>query len=189
MTEIPVRRFLAPALVIAALAAAGCGSSSSSSSSSVSAASYVKSVCTAATNWRNSIQTAGNQLQASASSKSLPKTKAAYVSFVSGLVSATGNAQSELSSAGSPSVSGGKKISSTLVGIFTTAEGSLKQALTDSQSIPTTTQKDFETAATKVQTDVRNALAAMSSVTPEKNPGLHAAAAKDPTCKSLASGT
>jgi hypothetical protein len=28
----------------------------------------------------------------------------------------------------------------------------------------------------------------MSSVTPEKNPALHAAAAKDPTCKSLASG-
>jgi hypothetical protein len=189
MIQIPVRRFLAPALVIATLAAAGCGSSSSSSSSGVSAASYVKSVCTAATDWRNSIQTAGNQLEAQGTSKSLPKTKTAYVSFVSGLVNATGNAQSQLSSAGSPSVSGGKKISSTLVRIFTTADGSLKQALTDAQSIPTDTSKDFQTAASKVQTDVRNALASMSSVTPEKNPALHAAAAKDPTCKSLAAGT
>jgi DNA topoisomerase IB len=183
-----MRRLHFIAAVLAALALASCGSSSKSSGGSVSAASYVKSVCSAATTWKNAIQTAGAQLQTQASSKSLPKTKSAYVSFVSALVSATGSAQSELSSAGSPSVADGKKISSTLVGIFTTAKQSLTQALSDAQTIPTGNAKDFQTSAGKVQGDVRAALAAMSSVTPEKNPALHAAAAKDPTCKSLASG-
>jgi hypothetical protein len=184
------RRFLAGALTIAALVAAGCGSSSSSSSSSsVSAASYVKSVCSVATSWRNAIETAGNQLETQASSKSLPKTKSAYVSFVSALESATASAQSQLNSAGTPSVSGGKKVASTLVSIFTNARSTLQQALSDAKSIPTGNAKEFETQAAKVQTDVRGALAGMSSVAPEKNPALHAAAAKDPTCKSLAAGT
>jgi ABC-type Fe3+-citrate transport system substrate-binding protein len=186
MIEIPARRLLAAALAVAVLAVAGCGSSSNPSS--VSAASYVKSVCTAATTWKNAIQSAGSQLQSQASSKSLPKTKSAYVSFVSSLVSATGAAQSQLSSAGAPSVSNGKRISSTLVGIFTNAKHSLTQALSDAQAIPTGNAKDFQTKAAAVQGDVRSALAAMSSVTPEKNPALHAAAANDPTCKTLASG-
>jgi hypothetical protein len=182
----PPRRLAAAAVVIAALAAAGCGSSSKSSG--VSAASYVNSVCTAATTWRNAIQTAGARLQAQASAKSLPKTKAAYVTFVSALVDATGTAQSQLTGAGSPSVANGNKISSTLVGIFSTAKGSLTHADSDAQAIPTTDAKSFQAAAAKVQSDVRSSLAAMSNVTPEKNPALHAAAAKDPACKSLASG-
>jgi hypothetical protein len=191
MIQIP-RRFLAAVLAVTALAVAGCGSSSKSSGvtdSSVSAATYVKSVCTAATSWKNSIQSAGTQLQAAASSKSLAKTKAAYVSFVSALASATATAHSELSSAGSPSVKDGTKISSTLVGVFATARQSLLQAGADAQKIPTNDTKAFEAAASKVQNDIKSSLAAMSNVTPEKNPALHAAAAKDPTCSSLASGT
>jgi hypothetical protein len=186
MIEIFRSRFLAAALAVAALAVAGCGSSSNSSG--VSAASYVRSVCSSATTWKNAIQSAGTQLQAQATSKSLPKTKTAYVAFVSALVNATGAAQSQLSGAGTPKVPNGNKISSTLVEIFTTAKQSLTQALSDAQTIPTASPKAFQTAAAKVQADVRGSLAAMSSVTPEKNPALHAAAAKDPTCKSLASG-
>lgn len=184
--RIKKRQRLAGALAACALVAAGCGSSSSKSSG-VSAATYVKSVCTAATSWKNAIQTAGTQLEAGANAKSLPKTKTAYVSFVGALVNATGSAESQLSAAGTPSVTNGKTISTTLVQIFTKAKGNLTKAASDAAAIPTGNSKDFQTAAGSVETEVKNALASMSTVAPEKNPQLHAAAAKDPTCKSLAS--
>ena len=95
---------LAVALAAAALALAGCGSSQSSG---VSAASYVKSVCVAASNWRTSIETAGTKLASVANNKSLSETKSAYASFVNALAGATGTANSQLDAAGTPAVSQG----------------------------------------------------------------------------------
>ena len=173
-------------MTVAALAVAGCGSSKSAG---VSPASYVKSVCTAASSWKNAIETAGVKLQSEASNKSLSTTKSAYVSFVDSLASATGAAKNQLAAAGAPSVSNGKSISQTLVGAFGGAKTNLDAAAGDAAKIPTTSKSAFTAAADKVQTDVRNSLAGMSRITPEKNPQLHAAAAKDPTCRSLASGS
>lgn len=178
------KRPLLIAAAVLVLAIAGCGGSSG-----VSPAAYVKSVCTAATTWRNAIQSAGSQLQIGSASKSLTKTKAAYASFVSELETATANAQHQLSGAGSPSVSDGKKISDTLVGIFARARVSLEQAASDAAAIPTTSTQGFNAAATKVEGQIRTALADMSNATPEKNPQLHTAATKDPTCQALASSS
>jgi hypothetical protein len=175
---------LVAVLVTVAVAVAGCGGSSSSG---VSAASYVKSVCTAATTWRNAIQSAGTKLSSGVSTKSLAKAKTEYVGFVSSLVTATGQAVSQLKSAGSPAVSNGTKISGSLVHIFTQAKGTLAQAASQASALPTSSPHAFETAASKVVTSIRSSLAGMSSVTPEKNAELHAAAAKDKTCQSLAS--
>jgi hypothetical protein len=78
---------MAIAAAILVLALAGCGSSSSSAK--VSPAAYVKSVCTAAGSWFSSVQTAGRRLQTTVhQSKSLPKTKTAYVGFVDELLHA-----------------------------------------------------------------------------------------------------
>ncbi len=183
---IQLDRRLVAALAAAALALAGCGSSKPSG---VSPASYVKSVCTAASSWKNAIEGAGVKLQSVASSKSLSTTKSAYVSFVNSLASATGVAKNQLAAAGTPSVSNGKSISQTLVQVFGQAKTNLDAAAADAAKIPTTSKSAFSAAANKVQTDVRNSLAGMSRITPEKNPQLHTAAAKDPTCRSLASGT
>jgi hypothetical protein len=175
------------AIVLAAgvLALGACGGSSSSG---VSAASYVKSVCTAALNWRNAIQSAGSKLSAGVNTKSLSKAKSEYVGFVSALVTATGQAEDRLKAAGSPSVSHGKQISGSLVTIFTNAKTSLAKAASQASALPTTSAHAFETAASRVVTSIRGSLAGMSSITPERNAQLHAAAAKDSTCRSLAGG-
>jgi hypothetical protein len=175
-----------PAIAAVAVAVAGCGGSSSSSS--VSPAAYVKSVCTAATNWKNAIQAAGAKLQAGVSTKSLSQAKSQYVTFVSALVSATSSAASQLKAAGSPSVTNGKHIANTLVGIFSSARSSLAHAASQASTLPTSSPRAFETAANQVVTGIRGSLAGMSSITPEKNAALHAAAAKDRTCQTLAAG-
>jgi hypothetical protein len=168
--------------LLLALAVAGCGSSSS-----VSAATYVKSVCTAASAWKNAIQKAGSRLQVA--SASLPKTKASYVNFVGALENATGAAETQLAAAGTPSVSNGKKISGALVQIFTAAKATLARASSDAAAIPTTSTQSFNVAATKVEGEVRSSLAGMANATPQKNPQLHAAAIKDATCQRLAAST
>jgi hypothetical protein len=170
-------------LATAAIAVAGCGGSSHSG---VSPAAYVKSVCTAATSWRNAIQSAGTKLSSGVNTKSLTKAKAEYVAFVNSLVTATGQAESQLKSAGSPAVSNGEQISGSLVHIFNAAKGTLAQAASQASALPTSSPRAFETSASKVVTSIRSSLAGMSNVTPEKNAELHAAASKDKTCQSLA---
>ena len=68
---------------------------------------------------------------------------------------------------------------------FSQAKSGLETAASDAAKIPTTSKSAFNAAATKVQLDVRNALAGMSNIAPEKNAQLHAAAAKDRTCRAL----
>jgi hypothetical protein len=174
---------LAAILVAGAFALAGCGGSSHSG---VSPAAYVRSVCTAATSWRNAIQTAGTKLSSGVHTKSLTKAKAEYVTFVNSLVAATGQASSQLKSAGNPAVANGQQISSSLVRIFDRAKSTLTQAASQASTLPTSTPSAFEAAASKVVISIRASLAGMSKVTPEKNSELHAAAAKDKTCQSLA---
>jgi hypothetical protein len=179
------RRTLTALLLTAAVALAACGGSGSGT---VSAASYVKSVCSAATNWRNAIQAAGSKLQTGVSTTSLVQAKTQYVGFVNELVLATGNAENQLKAAGTPSVSNGKQISGSLVRIFSNARGSLAQAVVGAAALPTSSPTAFKNAAGQVVTGIRSSLAGMSTVTPEKNAQLHAAAVKDPTCQGLASG-
>jgi hypothetical protein len=174
-------RLLALGVSVAMLAACG-------GSSGVSAASYVKSVCGVAATWRSAIVHAGQRLQSAATSTSLPETKSDYVQFVAAVQTATAHAADRLSSAGAPSVRGGKSVASRLVRSFTQASESLSRAESEARAIPTTGKSVFNAAAGKVQTDVRNALAQMSSITPANNAQLRSAAANDPTCKSLASG-
>jgi hypothetical protein len=167
--------------VVVALCACG-------GSSGVPAASYVKSVCSAAATWKNAIITAGQKLEFGLNSKSLAQTKANYVQFVRALETATGQAANQLAAAGTPSVSGGESIASTIVRIFNKAKTNLGHAASEAASIPTTSKSAFNAGATKVQNDVRNSLAQMSAVTPANNPRLRAAAANESTCRNLASG-
>lgn len=176
---------LVVALAAAALALAGCGSSKSSG---VSAATYVRSICTTASHWQAAVETAGTKLQSIANSKSLDTAKTGYVQFVDALATATSSTTNDLIAAGTPAVSNGKSIAQTLVQVFSQAKTTLNAAAADAARIPTTSKTAFTASANKVGTDVRNALSGMSKLAPEKNPQLHTAAAKDPTCQTLASG-
>jgi hypothetical protein len=164
------------------IALAGCGSSSSK----VSAGSYVKSVCTTATSWYRTIQVAGTQLQASVhNSKSLSKAKNAYVAFVDSLLHATQRAAQHLKNAGIPSVNGGKKISNELIHAFENAQRGLEAAAAQVRKAPTNSSTAFQTATGHVQATVQRALEGLSALAPQKNPQLHAAALKDPSCQRL----
>ena len=172
--------FLTAALLTLALA--GCGSSSSG----ISPAAYVKSVCGTAATWYRTIQSAGGTLTSALhSSGSTSQIKTSYVNFVTGLSQATRTAESRLRAAGTPSVKGGKQIANALVGAFTSASHGLSLAALAANKLPTTSRSAFDSAASQVQIQVQRALASMTSVAPQNNPQLHAAAAKDPTCQQL----
>lgn len=175
--------FFAVAAATLALALAGCGSSSPAQ---VSASSYVKSVCTTATGWFRTIQTAGGQLQVTVhKSKSLSNAKSAYVGFVDSLLHATQRAEQQLKNAGTPSVHGGKKISNEVISAFDGAQRGLKTAAAQVRKAPTNSSTAFQTAAGGVQATVQRALQSMSSLAPQNNPQLRSAARKDPSCQRL----
>lgn len=172
------------AAAVLVLSLAGCGSSSSSAK--VSPAAYVKSVCTAAGNWFGSAQTAGRRLQTTVhQSKSLANVKGAYIDFVDELLHATQRAEKQLKSAGTPSVTNGKNISSEVISAFNNARSGLKHAASQVRKTPTSSATAFEGAAGGVQRTVQRALQSMASLAPQKNPQLRAAALNEPSCRRL----
>jgi hypothetical protein len=175
---------LALAAMVAAVAIAGCGGSSS-----VKPAAYVKSVCVALGNWRNTIQSAGVALQSSGAS-SAPRTAAKedYQRFLSSLVTATQRASSALHAAGSPSVTGGQQIAARLTRAFDRATDGLKRASAQAAKIRTDSATDFQLGATAVSGEIKSSLEQIAGVTPGQNRQLRAAAAKEPACQLLASG-
>lgn len=148
----------------------------------------MKSVCGAAATWFHTIQTVGTKLNSTVHSQgSLDQTKAAYVSFVEGILHATQRVESQLKGAGTPSVQNGKQISAALVRAFTNASQGLSTAASHASQIPTTSKSAFQTSGSRVQAEVQQAIASIGQVAPQKNTQLRAAAAKDPTCQQLKS--
>ncbi|HTX31635.1 MAG TPA: hypothetical protein VMD09_09620 [Solirubrobacteraceae bacterium] len=163
---------------------AGCGGGSSSVKPSV----YVKSMCTALGNWKNTIQSAGVALQSSgAANASRPVAKADYQRFVGSLVTATQRAASSLHSAGTPAVSDGKQLADRLAHAFDTATNRLTQAESQAKSISTDSTTSFQLGASSVTSEIKSALEAIAAVAPGKSAQLRQAAAKDPTCRALQS--
>jgi hypothetical protein len=182
-----VPRALSISLVASLLALAGCGGSSPSG---VAPKAYIKSVCTSLRSWSSGIRTAGNQLQAAATgTRSLAAGKQQYQTFIVALATDTGRAVNDLKSAGVPAVKNGKQISDALVGAFTQARSGLSQAVTQAGAIPTTSAAAYQAAATGVTASIRQTLGQIATARPERDPGLRAAAAKEPACQALRSGT
>lgn len=176
-----VRRGLAIAALLSILAVAGCGGTSQ-----VKPAAYVKSMCTALGNWKNTIQSAGVALQSSgAASAPRPAAKADYQRFVGSLVTATQRAASDLHAAGAPAVSGGQQIASRLAHAFDTASGRLAQAQTEAKAIRTDSASTFQLGASAVTAQIKSALQAIAAVAPGRSPQLRQAAAKEPACQVL----
>jgi hypothetical protein len=177
-----VRRRAILAAVLASFAVAGCGGSSTGDPNA-----YVKTVCTALTTWRDTVQAAGTTLQAAATQGhvSLKQGKESYLTFVAALLRATTSAATTLKGAGTPAVSGGKQVSTALVGAFGGAQKALAHAASQASLIPTTDTKAYAAAAGTVTIAIRNALSSMTAVSPRQNPQLRAAADKQPACSAL----
>ncbi len=183
------KRRLTVAVLAVGTLLAGCGGSSSSSSSSskVSAADYVKSVCSVIGPFERSVQARSNQLNL-ASIKSAAQGKTALQNFLNDVASDTSKAVTQLQAAGVPDVTNGKQISTGIVNAFTQVKGSLTSAASRAGSLPTASPQAFKTAAAAlgsgVQTSMNNIGTSLGGL---KSPTLEAAAAKEQACKALAS--
>jgi predicted small secreted protein len=177
-----VRRRAILAVVVVSLALAGCGGSSGADPSA-----YVKSVCTALTTWRDTVQAAGQTLQAATAQShlSLNQGKQSYLMFVAALLRATTTAGSTLKGAGTPAVNGGKQVSTALVNAFGGAQKGLAHAASQATLIPTTNAPAYAVAAANVTNGIRDALSSMTAVSPREDPALRAAANKEPACSAL----
>jgi hypothetical protein len=180
------RRWSRPATLLlgaalTALAIAGCGGSG------VKPSAYVRSVCLALGNWRNTIQSAGVALESSgAASASRPVAKLDYERFVSSLVTATRRATKALRAAGTPSVSGGTRIAASLTHGFDRATRGLERASGQARAIGTDTATAFQLGTSAVNAQIHTALEQIANVSPGKSPQLRTAAGREPACQTLA---
>lgn len=182
------RKFSVLSTVAVTAALAGCGGSSSSSSG-VSAASYVKSVCGAVIPFEQDVLTRSSQINPT-SVKSAGQGKQVLHDFLSAISNDTSSAVSKLQSAGTPSVSNGKQISTAILAAFQRLKTTMVQATTQSSSLPTNSLKAFESGT---QTIIGNVRTSMNSIGTSlqsstlKSSDLQKAAAKEPSCKGLGS--
>jgi hypothetical protein len=176
------RRSAAAVAAVGAIAGiAGCGSGSSG----VSPSAYVRSVCNAVGPFESSVAARSNALNPS-TIRSPAEGKIALRHFLSAVAADTGTALSKLQNAGTPSVSGGDKIESAIVGAFTQLDGAMKAAARRADHLPTDSASAFQAAATALGTTVRNSMNGIgSSLSGLKSAELQKAAASEPACKRL----
>ena len=125
--------------LLALILLTGCGGSSE-----VKPAAYVKSMCGALGNWRNTIQSAGVALQSSGASTA-PRAVARldYQRFVHSLVDATRHATEALRVAGTPAVAHGEQIAKRLTRAFDRATEGLVRASSQAKGLRIDTASDF----------------------------------------------
>ena len=176
------RARVATAAALAALLIAACGGSSG-----VKPSAYVRSVCQSLGNWRNTIQSAGIALQSSgAATAARSVAKQDYQRFVNSLVIATGRATRDLKAAGTPAVRDGQQIAQRLTGAFERATQGLTRASAQAKAIQTDSASHFQVGAAAVTAQIRSALEQIARASPGESQELRSAAAKEPSCVTLA---
>jgi len=182
-----LRKSSSIAAVAVTVVLAGCGSSSSSSG--VSAGTYVKSVCGAVIPFEQDVLTRSAAINPT-SIRSAPQGKQVLHDFLAAISNDTRSAVSKLQSAGSPSVTNGKQISSAILAAFQRLQTTMDKATSQSTSLPTNTLPAFEAGTQSiignVRTSMNNIGQSLQSST-LKSSQLQKAAANEPSCKGLSS--
>jgi hypothetical protein len=112
--------------------------------------------------------------------------KTALQAFLNAVASDTDTALSQLKSAGTPSVTNGKRIESAIVQAFTQLDAAMKTAATSANALPTTSAPAFQTAATALGNTVKASMSGIgSSLNGLKSPELQKAASKVPACSAI----
>jgi hypothetical protein len=177
------RRTTATAIVAAVLLA-GCGGGSSSSSG-VSAAAYVKSVCTAVGTFRKDIQDKSSALSATTLTNPA-QGKKALQDFLAAAATGGDDAVTKLKGAGSPNVTNGKSISASIVTAFNQLSAAFKQAESSANALNTSNAAAFKTGALSVYTSIRTSLTGLlKGLSGLNSSALQQAAKKEPACQTL----
>ncbi len=178
------KRLFAMLAVAAAITIAGCGGSSSSGTS---AASYVKSVCSAIAPFETDIE-GGSASLASSAKKGIEERKTVLHTFLVKVSDDLERMVTQLKAAGTPNVSNGKKIAGGLVDAVTEIHGTVSKTASQAATLPTSDPKTFNTA---YETLVNGLASSMNQIGSSfgnlKSPTLQAAAQKDSTCRALSS--
>jgi hypothetical protein len=153
----------------------------------VTAASYVKSICSAIAPFEKDVQARSSALDLS-SIKNASDGKTALQGFLNAVASDTDKAVTQLKASGTPDVTNGTAISAGIVSAFTQLKSALSTAATQAGSLPTGSAQAFKTAAQTLGSGVQSSMSKIgSSLGNLQSADLEKAAAADPTCKSLAS--
>jgi hypothetical protein len=168
------------AVLIALSLCAGCGSGSSSK---ISAASYVRQVCSAISPLEHDVATRSSALNNSAATNAA-QAKQTLQGFLAAVEQDSNHALSHIRVAGTPDISNGKTVASTVVKAFTELRDAMRAASTKATSLPTDSAASFKTAAQALGAGVRGSLSSIDA-SGLRNRDLVKAAANEPTCKSL----
>jgi len=169
------------ALLIVVSLCAGCGSGGSSSK--VSAASYVSSVCSAIAPLEHDVVTRSSALK-NTTAKNATEAKKNLQGFLIAVEQDADHALSRIKSAGTPDISGGKAVSTTIVRTFTQLRDAMQTAVTKATTLPTNSPTAFQSSAQALLTSVGGALNQIDS-RGLNNPDVEKEAAKQAACKSL----
>ena len=170
----------AVALLIVLTLCAGCGSSGSSK---ISAKTYVASVCSAISPLERDVVTRSSALNntTAADAKQAKKT---LQGFLNAVEQDSEHALSEIRSAGTPDISNGGTVATTIVKAFTQLRDAMRIAAAKANSLPTDSATSFKTAAQALGASVKGSLNNIDA-SGLSNSELEKAAANEPACKSL----
>jgi hypothetical protein len=168
------------ALLIVTSLCAGCGSSGSSK---VSPSTYVATVCSAISPLERDVVTRSSALNNSTATNAV-QAKKTLQGFLTAVEQDSDHALTRIKSAGTPDISNGKPVATTIIKAFTQLRNAMKIASGKATSLPTDSAASFKTAAQALGASVRGSLNNIDS-SGLSNPELVKAAAKVSACKSL----
>jgi hypothetical protein len=191
------------ALSSAGLAACGGGGSTATTGASgasgaagagqVSATDYVSSVCSAVGDFRTTImnEQASAQQAITTSGNDLGAIKEQLSKFISSVAGASQQLATEVKGAGTPDVPNGDQLASKLNDGLDQIATEFQAAEKKVNSLPTSSQQAFTTAAQSFDADIQQETAQLQSefaATSGASPELKQAAQQNPDCKALQSG-
>lgn len=184
----PPARALA-VLAGAALTAAGSVACGSSGPARVSPATYVKALCGAVVPFERDVGSRSKALNLAKFSNPV-QGKNAFEAFLGAVAADAGSALSSLKGAGTPDVANGSEISAAVVNAFARLEATMRAALVRARALPTSSASALRKAARELSASVRSSLASFPSLSSRalRSSEIDLAAAKEPACRSIASG-
>jgi hypothetical protein len=163
---------------------AACGSSSRDGM--VSAGTYMKSICSALGPWETGLKARSGALKPPPTATAAQRKKAVQ-EFLRAVIDDTGSALTRLRAAGSPDVSGGKKLAADLVGAFAQLQATYARAAQQADKLPTRSVLALQDAVFNIASTVDSSLTNIGTrLGALETPELKRAAAKQPACQKLA---
>ena len=191
-TRIPLRAAIAVGVVGLVTAVGGAALGSVSAAAQPSPQSWVHQLCTAASSWEQSIQTAESNLSSQAgSASSVTEAKSLLVGFLQGAVNDTKQLVQETGQIGTPNVKRGPAVAAYFRSGFVKVQKLFNNALADAKGLPTDSA-GFNSGATAIGNRLHSEAAALSKQFTSlrgkfKIPSITAALNSDPTCQALKS--